>query len=178
MVDMKSSPVALLTAYVAATVLGSEHRLELLKRDLVVSRPLMVEMASGQPSQDFAVLIHNPQRLADPIHLRAPHLHQMSGIRSALILAKENVRRYTGFERKEAVMGQPRKGQEKNRNIRLGVRVTEPMYEALQSRAQQLGCDMSDIVVRLLSEELDVPASETDAEKEARMRKTSRRRAA
>jgi len=75
-------------------------------------------------------------------------------------------------------MGQPRKGQEKNRNIRLGVRVTEPMYEALQSRAQQLGCDMSDIVVRLLSEELDVPASETDAEKEARMRKTSRRRAA
>jgi hypothetical protein len=51
-------------------------------------------------------------------------------------------------------MARPRKGEEKNRPVHLGFKVTEEMNMSLRKLADAQGCALSDIVVEILDEGL------------------------
>jgi hypothetical protein len=51
-------------------------------------------------------------------------------------------------------MGRPRKGEEKNRPIHLGFKVTEQLNADLRRLAEKRGSPMSDVVVEILEKGL------------------------
>jgi hypothetical protein len=51
-------------------------------------------------------------------------------------------------------MARPRKGEEKNRPIHLGFKVTEEMNAGLRQLAEKRGCLLSDVVVEILEDGL------------------------
>jgi predicted DNA-binding protein len=51
-------------------------------------------------------------------------------------------------------MGRPRKGEEKNRPVHLGFKVTEELNNDLRRLAERRGSPMSDVVVEILEKGL------------------------